>query len=363
MKKAFAVLLLLAVALTFIKPAPGYDDFVAQVETRRVHDSGACPLAKDVMLAADPEAVWLCAHFGLDAWADYHAHPQIANAVYGLLGQTAELHEARALYGAKVVPVIYRYYTEGSTAAQLSNATGEVVADLWNQLKTDPLNLAMPATPEELSPEQLAVYALLAMQEDGEVFLVQFELLPDGTVKRKPVESVAQNLYSTLAGGVRNLEQKAITGQTLTPYDYGGAALDLVVVYAGWKLIAKPVVAKAAVGKGAVKTGKFAQFTAATTKATKALTVGTKLTAVGVLAATGYVALTDPLLLVTGAASAGGWVAEQLGWPNWAGQLVGYALIALLIWACLWPARMLWRWSWKLSWPVRAVLGRVIATA
>lgn len=360
MFRLIILLALVAAVLTAYKPAPSYESFVAQVETRRIQSAGVCPLSQDALQAAAPESVVLCANFGLNAFIDAEANAVVANQVYGLLGATAELHQVRALYGPKVIPVIYRYYTEGSKAAQLSNSTGEVIADIWDQLKKDPGNLQMPAKPEELTPEQLAVYALLTMQEHGEVFLVQFEPLPDGTVVRKPVESVAQNLYTALAGGIRKLEQKTVTGQELTPYDYGGAALDVVVVYAGWKLIAKPVAVKAAAGKGAAKAGKMAKLTAATAKAGKALTVGTKLTATAALAATAYVAVTDPFLLATGAASAGGWVAEQIGLPNWAGQFIGYVVIFMAIWLMLWPLRLIW----QVLWPVRKLFGltaRVVA--
>lgn len=320
--RTFLLLAMAAAILGLVVPVPSFDRYVAGVETRRLQNNGKCPLSAEVLENTKPEVIVLCANYGLLAYLDAEQDQASAERVYTLVGQTAEFHAMRNIYGFKVVAVINHYYTEGSAAAQLSNAVGTVVADLWEQLKTDPMNLTMPAAPEELKPEELAIYALLNIKEHGEVFLAQFELLPDNTVVRKPIESAAQNAYEILMGGVRNLEQKVVLGEHLTPYDYGGAALDVAIVFAGAKLLTKPVAA-------AGKAGKFATVTA---RAVKALTVGAKIGAVGAAGVAAYVAITDPLQMLTGITSAGGWIAEQVGLPAWVGQAAGWFMILFVLW-------------------------------
>lgn len=341
--RGLGLLLAAALVLALLVPVPNYENFVADVETRRLQESGHCPLSTKTLRATSPEVVVLCSNYGLTAYADALRHKASALRVYGLLGATAELHEARRLYGPKVIAVIDRYYTEGSTATQAANATGKIILDLWEQLWDDPLAFSMPEMPEELSPEELAVYGLFAILENGEIFLAQFEWIENGTVARKPVESTLQTAYITLLGGVRRLEQKAVAGRELTAYDYGGAALDLAVVYAGWKILAKPIAGKAIVAGKEAKATKLAKLAAATTKATKAVTVGAKIGAVGAVGVLAYVAVTDPLGLATGVASAGAWIAEFAGLPGWLGATAGWFLLFCTIWALSWPIRLLLR--------------------
>lgn len=335
MLRIFGLLVIAALALALFVPTPNFEEFVADVETHRLQESGQCPLSKEALTSASPETVVLCANFGLTAYQDAKRHQPSAERVYGLLGTTAELHEVRQTYGFKVIAVLDSYYTEGSTTAQLSNAAGSVIADVWSQLRTDPLNLSVPASPKELGPEELAVYALLNIKEHGEVFLAQFELLPDNTVVRKPVESVAQNAYSILMGGVRNFERKVVLGEELTAYDYGGAVLDVAIVFAGAKLLTKPVAAA----------GKAGKFATATARAMRALTIGVKAGAIGAVGLAAYVAVTDPLQFVKGVVSAGGWIANQIGLPTWVGQMIGWFIILVILWPIIWLVRKLVRFT------------------
>jgi len=334
-------LIVAARVLAFIVPTPSYENFVADVETRRLQEIGQCPLSKEELTSTSPEVIVLCANYGLTAYMDAKRDLPSAERVYGLLGKTAELHKVREIYGSKVIAVIDSYYTEGSKAAQLSNSAGTIIGDVWNQLRKDPMNLSMPAVPAELIPEELAVYALLNIKEHGEIFLTQFELLPDNTVVRKPVESVAQNAYSVLMGGVRNLERKVVLDEELTPYDYGGALLDVAIVFAGAKLLTKPVAAA----------GKAQKLATATSRAMKALTLGAKVGTIGAVGLATYVAITDPVQFVTGVVSAGGWIAEMAGLPTWLGQMAGWLLILLI----LWPVVRIMIWLASLITPYRLV--------
>lgn len=337
LRKLLILVLLIGAAriLAFIVPTPSYEQFVTDVETHRLQESGKCRLSQEELTKASPEAVVLCVNYGLLAYLDAKRDLPSAERVYGLLGDTAELHEVRGIYGYKVMAVIYSYYTEGSTAAQLSNSAGTIIGNIWNQLRTDPMNLSIPAAPSELSPEELAIYALLNIKEHGEIFLAQFELQPDNTVVRKPIESVAQNAYSILMGGVRNLERKVVIGEELNRYDYGGALLDVAIVFAGTKLLTKPVAAA----------GKAQKLATATSRAMKALTFGAKVGTIGAVGLATYVAITDPVQFVTGVVSAGGWIAEMAGLPAWLGKMAGWLLILLI----LWPIVRLMIWLVRLT--------------
>lgn len=348
--KRLGLLLAAAFVLTLVARPPAYEDFVADVETRQLQESGRCPLSKEELEDAAPEAVVLCVNYGLLAYYDAERNLENAGRVYDLLGAVAELHEARRLYGPKVIAVIDRYYTEGSLAAEAATATGAVVADIFEQLRTDPLSLRMPERPEQMSPEDLAVYALQAILSDGEVFLAQFEWEDDGSVARKPIESVAQNAYSVLMGGVRKLERKAITGQELTTYDYGGAALDVAVVFAGVTVLKKAVAGKTVAAAKGVKATKMAKLTTATAKVVKATTATAKVGALGAAGVLAYVAITDPLSLATGVASAGSWVAEFAGLPGWLGEGAAWFLLLLFLWGLSWPVRwLLGLLPWRLA--------------
>lgn len=321
------LLLLVAVALLlgWFLPTPNYEEFVAGVETRRLQENGKCPLSEEALEDVTPEVAVLCANYGLAAYLDAKQNQAAALRVYGILGQTAELHEVRRIYGSKVIAVIDSYYTEGSRVAQISNKVGGIATSLWDQLTTDPLNVSMPDAPADLKPEELAVYALLSIKDGGEIFLAQFEVLPDGSAVRKPVESVAQNAYSILMGGVRNIERKVVLGEHITPYEFGEAALDVAVVFAGVKLLTKP----------AATLGKAGKFTAATARAMRAITAGVKIGAVGVVGVAAYVAVTDPLEFITGVTSASGWIAEQVGLPAWVGKAMAWFFILLVGWTAI----------------------------
>jgi hypothetical protein len=335
------MLLALALVLAFLVPTPRYDKFIAGIETRRLLTNGNCPLSSgEVRRNTAPEVLELCVKYGLRAYLDAKSHLPSAERVYGVLGATTELHKARQRYGPKVIAVIDRYYTRGSTVAQASHTTGEVVRDIWKQIRSDPLAFQMPERPRELAPEDFAAYALHAIRIDGEIFLAQFAWQDDGTVTRKLVESVAQNTYSAFMGGVRDFERKVITDQELTAYDYGEAVLDGAVLFAGWKLLAKPAAANVAVGATAgARSTTMTKLTAATAKAGKAFAVSTKVGAVGTVGTVSYLLFTDPLFLATGVASAGGWVTKTAGLPGWFGEGIGWFLLLGVLWGLSVPVR------------------------
>lgn len=344
--KTVLILVVIAALLATFVPSRDYEAVVADIEIRQLQQTGSqCPLSREVQLAATPIAVRLCHQYGLYAYLDALEDVASAETVYGLSGSTTELQTARSLYGHKVVAVIDLYHRNGSQVADAKQSVGYFLRESWQQLQADPLTYSLPSDRPELTPEAAATYALLAILEAGEIFLVQFELQEDGTAKRKPIETAAQSTYSFLLGGVRNVERKLTSGQSLTYSDYGNAALDGVVMFAGWKLLTTAGSASAA----AVKTGKVSKLGLATTKAAHALTTAAKVTKVGAVVAVASIAVTEPTLLVTGFVSAANWIASTAGLPGWLGSSIAWFVLLVLLWSISYPVRwLLGRLPWRL---------------
>jgi hypothetical protein len=188
--------------------------------------------------------------------------------------------------------------------------------------------------------------------------LAEFEIV-EGTALRKPMRRFLFGVKDLLLGGVEDIETILVRGERLPTWkEVGFAALDVTVVAGGVGAVAKAarvgIGTAEAVEKSAVR---VAAENAAETNSVRLAAEGAAgnnvirvaaegaYEAIGAVGKTGmlvapvafaYVAITRPQLV----ASAGGWVAEQLGGNRIAGIFVVYLIGILLVLQFLRP--LLW---------------------
>ncbi len=155
----------------------------------------------------------------------------------------------------------------------------------------------------------------------GNEMLAEFEIV-DGVAKSRPVTSALFGAKDFLLGSVFNLEKILVRGDRLpTLMELGEAGADAVIIAGALKGLAKA---------SRLGSGKIAENGPLRSSLRSAYD------AIGTISRTGrkagpyalaYLAITQPDLL----ASAGGWIAEQLGLPRIVGVFVVYAVGLFLL--------------------------------
>jgi hypothetical protein len=258
-------------------------------------------------------------------------------------------------YGHAVIPVIAFFVEHGSREFQIRQAIGDALQQMWEGKKPK-WKLA------DITREQVGLIAIYRLAARGNEMLAEFEIV-DGAAKRKPMTRLMLGMKDLLLGGVGDIETVLVRGERLPSWkEVGFAALDVTIVAGGLGAAAKAarlgVATAETVEKSAVRLGAEG---AAAEKNTMRLAAaeGTDennvirvsaqgaYEAISTVGKTGvfvapiafaYVAITRPQLI----ASAGGWVAEQLGSNRLVGIFAVYLIGMLLLlqflrplWWCL----------------------------
>ena len=323
-----------------------------------------CPLSQEYTDKADIGLLSICVKYGLGAYEAAQRYPATAAKVFAVYGDDETFQKVLDRYGHQVIPVIAYFVENGSREFQVRQALGDALQQMWEGKKPK-WELA------DITREQVGLIAIYHLERRGHEMLAEFEII-DGTARRKPMTRFFLGLKDLLVGGVGDIETILVRGERLPTWkEVGFAALDVTIVAGGVGAVAK--VARLGVGtaeaveKSAVRLAaegaaekNTMRLAAEGTAGNNAIRVAAEgayeaISAVGktgvVVApiAFAYVAITRPQLI----ASAGGWVAEQLGGNRSVGifavYLIGIFLILQFLRPLLWCGRIVGKPIFRLA--------------
>jgi hypothetical protein len=287
-----------------------------------------CPLSQEYTDKADIGLLSICLKYGLGAYEAAQRYPAAAAKVFAVYGEDETFQKILDRYGHPVIPVIAYFVEHGSRESQIRQALGDALQQMWEG-KIPKWKMA------DITREQVGLLAVYHLAAHGNEMLAEFEIV-DGTARRKPVARLLFGLKDLLLGGVGDIETILVRGERLPTWkEVGFAALDVTIVAGGIGAVAKA----ARVGAGAAEVVEKSTVRLAAEGAYEAITAVGKTGMVVAPMAFAYVAINRPQLL----ASAGGWVAEQLGGNRFVGifavYLIGIFLVLQFLRPLLWCGR------------------------
>jgi hypothetical protein len=336
---------LTAAGLALVSDRRGFEELAVRAaiaEELRAADA-KCPLSSALIDTSDIGLLGICRKYGLGAYLAARRYPKSAAQVFAVYGDDQTFQKILDRFGHPVIPVVAYFVENGSREFQYRQAAGEAMQQIWEGKKPK-------WQPAHITREQVGLIAIYQLERRGHEMLAEFEIV-DGTAVRKPVTRVLLGVKDLLLGSVDDIETILVRGERLPTWtEVGFAALDVTIIAGGVGAAAKA----AQFGIGAAETVEknAARAAAEGVAGNNAVRVAAEgayeaITAVGkagvVLApyAFAYVAVTRPQLV----ASAGGWVAERLGFDRiygiFAVYVVGIFLILQVLRPLLWCGRIL----------------------
>jgi hypothetical protein len=362
---------MIAAILTMASDRRGFEELAvraAVVDEARAQGT-KCPLSQEYADKADIGLLSICLKYGLDAYEAARRYPATAAKVFAVYGEEETFQKVLDRYGPEVIPVVAYFVEKGSREFQIRQALGDALQKIWEGKKPK-WELA------DITREQIGLIAIYHLDHRGHEMLAEFEIV-DGIAKRKPVARFFLGAKDLLFGGVGDIETILVRGERLPTWkEVGFAALDVTVVAGGVGAVAKVarlgvgtaevvekstvrLAAEGAAGKNTIRLAaaegaaenNMIRVAAEGSAGNNTLRVAAEgayeaISAVGktgVLVAPvafAYVAITRPQLI----ASAGGWIAEQLGANRWVGifavYLIGSFLVLQFLRPLLWCGRI-----------------------
>jgi hypothetical protein len=343
---------LIAAVLAMASDRRGFEELAVRAafaDRARAQDS-KCPLSPEYTDKADIGLLSICLKYGLNAYEAARRYPATAAKVFAVYGEDETFQMVLDRYGHPVIPVIAFFVEHGSREFQIRQAVGDALQQMWEGKKPK-WNLA------DITREQIGLIAIYRLAARGNEMLAEFEIV-DGAAKRKPMTRLMLGMKDLLLGGVGDIETILVRGERLPSWkEVGFAALDVTIVAGGLGAAAKAArlgvataetVEKSAVrlgAEGAVAEKNTVRLAAAEgTAENNVIRVSAQgaYEAISTVGKTGifvapiafaYVAITRPQLI----ASAGGWVAEQLGSNRLVGIFAVYLIGTLLVLQLLRP--------------------------
>jgi len=289
--------------------------------TDRVNIEGTrCPLSQKVVDKMELALLSLCLMHGLSAYEAAQRYPAIAAKVFVVYGDDRTFQEILDKYGHAVIPVVAYFVENGSSEFKFRRAIGEAWEALRNGEKVE-------WHFSDITPEQLGLMAIYEINRRGHEMLAEFEIV-DGSAKPKRLTRVLLGAQDLLLGGLKDLE-KVLTRDERRPTwkEVGWAALDVTIV-AG---VVGAVTKVARAGGRAAGVAEKSTVRLAGEDAIEAITTIGNTTVRAAPIAFIYVAITRPDII----ASAGGWIAEQVGFPRTTGifavYLIGISVLLLVL--------------------------------
>ncbi len=355
MMKTFVVPLmfasLMAATLAAVSDRRGFDELAiraAIAEEVRAPNT-KCPVSPEYTDTADINALSICLRYGLGVYQAAQRYPESAAKVFAVYGEDETFQKVLDRLGHAVIPVVAYFVEHGSRELQLRQAAGEAMQRIWEG-----------KTPKwaNITREQIGLIAIYQLERRGHEMLAEFEIV-DGKAVRKPIRRFFFGLKNLLLGGVDDIETILVRGERLPTWkEVGFAALDVTIIAGGVGAVAKAARLGIGTAEAVEKSGvRLAVENAAETNslrlaaegaagnnvirvaaegAYEAIAVVGKTGAIVAPAAFAYLAITRPQLV----ASAGGWIAEQLGGNRIVGIFAVYLIGAFLVLQFLRP--LLW---------------------
>jgi hypothetical protein len=376
----FAIAAMIAAILTMVSDRRGFGELAvrAAIADEARAQGAKCPLSQEYTDKADIGLLSVCLKYGLDAYEAAQRYPATAAKVFAVYGEEETFQKVLDRYGHQVIPVVAYFVENGSREFQIRQALGDALQKIWEGKKPK-WELA------DITREQIGLIAIYHLEHRGHEMLAEFEIV-DGVAKRKPMARFFLGAKDLLFGGVGDIETILVRGERLPTWkEVGFAALDVTVVAGGVgaaakvarlgvgtaEVVEKSTVRLAAEGAAGKNTIRLAaaegaaennaiRMAAEGSAGNNALRVAAEgayeaISAVGkagVLVAPvafAYVAITRPQLI----ASAGGWVAEQLGINPLVGifavYLIGSFLVLQFLRPFLWCGRIVGKPVFRLA--------------
>jgi hypothetical protein len=352
---------LLAATLALLSDQRGFEELAirAAIAEEARAPNAKCPVSSQYTDTVDLSLLSICLKYGLGAYQAAQHYPDSAPKVFAVYGEDETFQKVLDRLGHAVIPVVAYFVEHGSRELMLRQATGEAMQQIWDG-KSPTWHWA------DITREQIGLVAIYQLERRGHEMLAEFEIV-DGKAVRKPMRRFFFAVKNLLLGGVDDIETILVRGERLPTWkEVGFAALDVTVIAGSVGAIAKAarfgVGTAEAVEKGAIRVAAenaveknslrlAAEGAAGTTAGSNVIRVAAEgayetIAAVGKTSmivapvAVTYLAITRPQLV----ASAGGWVAEQLG----ANRIVGiFAVYLIGIFLLLQVLRPVW-WCGRL---------------
>jgi len=284
-----------------------------------------CPLSQEYIDGADLNLIAICSEYGLAAYDAARRYPTTGPKVFALYGKDQTFHAILDRYGHQVIPVVAYYVENGSSMYQLRQMLGEAMQQLWAGERPT-WDLA------KLTPEQIGLVAINQIGVQGQELLAEFEIV-DGIAKRKPMATAFLESKDFFFGGIENLEKTIVRGERSPTWkELGNAAIDTTIIVGGAGALGKISVfgKEARIGGAALEEGSAPLLLEGTYDA---IATATKTTLLVGSIAIPVLVIARPSLLV----SAGGWIAEQLGYNRTIGIFVASFIILLTVIAIAFP--------------------------
>lgn len=268
----------------------------------------------------------------LKAQAALTRYPRLARVVLPLYGDTPEFKEILAAHGESVLlPIAYFLHNEVTPVSVVHYAKQKLktVKTAANSLLNNrqPTGTAGAQAEEDataLTPEQRGWYAVNYIRAEGHDFLGQFVMDAQGDPRWNQTERLTEGASMLFTSGIRDLETKLQTDQTLTAGDIGWAAADAFVAVGAVKLLR---LGRAAAASGqSIKTST--RTAALTSRVARTSQLGARIAQHGkwpAIAVVAYIALRHPAIISDALVA----TASLFGVPDWLGLLVGWTLILL----------------------------------
>lgn len=316
------IALALAVALPRVwQPAP-IEDRLVEVHARETFGAESDLLREPVPVQAlllDFQSDRL---LSLKAQAALHVYPQRSRTLFDLFGEEPEFRQALRAYGEHLIPPAAYFYE--------------------NPVRTIEVLNRLRGNGESLTPEQRAWCAINFANREGQDFIGQFVVAPDGEIQWLWTDRITEGVTQFFTSGIRTLEARYRTDQPIRASDIGWAAVDAVIIGSAVKFV-KAGRAAATTTRAATVTGRSAAYSSRLARAGRMASVMVSNAKWPAAIALGYVVIKHPVLLNDMFAG----VANVLGVPPWAVQVPGWFLVLLpLLLLLRWLARVL---TWVLS--------------
>jgi hypothetical protein len=335
---------LAAAGLALVSDRRGFEELAVRAAiAEELRAAGAkCPLSSTLIDTSDIGQLGICRKYGLGAYLAARRYPRSAAQVFAVYGDDETFQKILDRFGHPVIPVVAYFVENGSWEFQYRQAAGEAVQQIWEGKKPK-------WQPAHITREQVGLIAIYQLERRGHEMLAEFEIV-DGTAVRKPVTRVLLGVKDLLLGSLDDIETILVRGERLPTWkEVGFAALDVTIIAGAVGAAAKAtrfgIGAAETVEKNAARAAAEGvagnNVRAAAAGAYEAITAVGKAGVVVAPYAFVYVAVTRPQLV----ASAGGWVADRLGFDRiygiFAVYLVGIFLVLQVLRPLLWCGRIL----------------------
>lgn len=250
-------------------------------------------------------------------------YPDMIRPIFLTYGENDEFQAVLRQYGEDITLPIHYFLTHEVFTLELMRSVQEAsqsaldtVRRLWNDHEA--VNAIVN---EALSSEERGRFAIQFLQVEGYGFLGQFVATTKTDVAWIQTERVLEGINNFFASGIKKLETKLRTDETIVVGDLGWAALDVAVGVSALKVLR--------MGKAGTVVGGSGTFSQRSVVLGSGLwhgsVIGTRLVKYGAPAVLAYIAIRHPSVINSLLSSA----AETLGLPVGLVQLAGWTLVLL----------------------------------